>query len=242
MDGMKAKFPELRSDAALADEVRQRLKVRVEEWDKLTPSLDLVGNKPTTSRIDTEFDPDAQFTEGKGRVVGVKQERTILQRPIDSVDPVSGRQHHAWQIEMSNGRGHDFRVVTGDIDFLAILEPNGAILSEQRRLEVYWHLVNAVDMQHGESFSFSLKNTREEYLRCCTEGGEAMAVITPDLQGSGRGATAGFFIDNLSVMRGGPNSDKRKFTKSGKEFRADDWSTTIKTPHLVTTIIPHPSG
>ncbi|MBL9166634.1 MAG: PD40 domain-containing protein [Verrucomicrobiales bacterium] len=203
MAQLKQSKPALNGNPVLESEVRQRLKQRVEEWDKLSPTLDLKGEVSTT-KIDIDFDAGAQGVSG--RKAGVTDERTVTQTPVGAVtDPVSGAPRRTWELKMSGPSGTADRFVTGDVDFLAIFDRHsGMIRDENTRIKMYHELAVIMDMQHGESFTFFLQDTRVEYLRCCVEGaGEAMATIGP----WGRSTpTAGYFVDNLSVFEDGPNT------------------------------------
>lgn len=204
MDALVQKRPKLKDNGVLRGEVRDRLRLRVEEWDKLVPDLDL-KSAPSTSTIDVNFDAGAQgFSKDVGRAEGFKDTRTVSQNPIDSVDDiVTGQPQRRWEIKMTGPNNGDSRWITGDIDFLAFLEPNGMmILDETRRLKIYNAVAAALDMQHGESFTFLLQKARAEHLRCCTPGGEAMIAIGPNKMQT---PTAAFFVDNASAMRNGPN-------------------------------------
>ncbi len=204
MDRLKAIHPDLHTNGVLADEVRKRLKTRTKEWNKLVPELDLDSTKVTSTTVDTSFGHDAQHVIKDGvEEVGVKSSRDIIQKPAgtiqDKVSPDSTRR--MWDIEMSGPNGN--LPVAGDIDFLAIFDKDGFMIRDpDKRKAVYEALSHFADMQHGESFTFRIQEVRKEYLRCCTEGGEAMVTIGP---GKAQTPTAGFFVDNLSIMRGGPN-------------------------------------
>ncbi|MGE4183269.1 MAG: carbohydrate-binding domain-containing protein, partial [Limisphaerales bacterium] len=98
-----------------------------------------------------------------------------------------------------------FKPITGDIDFLAILNLDGSVPGLFKRLRVYRKMI-AEGLQHGESFSFFMKELREGWLRCCsptTRGGEGerMLAATP----SGQLLTTQF-VDDLSVIEGGANN------------------------------------
>ena len=128
---------------------------------------------------------------------------------------------------MSGPEGTAPRYVTGDVDFLAILDRNGGlILDENMRIKLYHELAVLMDIQHGESFSFFLQKQRLEHLRCCVEGKDAMVTIGP----WGRSTpTAGYFVDNVSIFEDGKNTGflgprkpvvdpegRPKFDKEGK--------------------------
>jgi hypothetical protein len=204
MDGILRDRPD---DLDLADpvlfaEVRGRLEARVREWYKLGPGLDEAVEKglPTNFGLNAQF-PGGRLPNGRAFDLGANEVRKVEKNLVSGPD--STRRY--FEIKMSDPSGSDFRQVTGDVDFIAILNPDGTFpLDNQKRLEIYEALRPLLDMQHGESFSFFKQNAREEYLRCCTEGGEAMVAIGP-----GGTPRAAFFADNLSVVEGGRNSDLR---------------------------------
>ena len=118
--------------------------------------------------------------------------------------PYSGQERKAFRLLMDDGTGV-FKPITGDIDFLAILNPDGTMPGLLKRLRVYRKLI-ALGMQHGESFSFFKKELREKFLRCCTpkaSGGEGQKMLAATPYGE---LLTTEFRDNLSVIEGGPNA------------------------------------
>lgn len=210
---MEALLPRLRPELAdtlrdspvLAAEVRDRLKMQVEYWEKLSPAHQL-EDKVSTTTIGIDYDAGAQFTEKVGRKAGVTDTRTLTHTPVEAgVDAVTGAPRRRWELKMSGPSGGAPRYVTGDVDFLAILDRHGGLIrDDNRRIQIYHELATLMDMQHGESFTFFMQNARVEHLRCCVEGtGEAMVTIGP----WGRSTpTAGYFVDNLSILDDGPNA------------------------------------
>ncbi len=209
MDRLQSIHPELQTNGVLRREVRKRVETRTKEWNKYVPELNLHPDLTSAKQVDTSFGHDAQHVIPDGvEEVGVQSTRSVIQSPAgsiqDKVSPDSTRK--MWEIKMSGPNGP--LPVAGDIDFLGIFDKDGFMIKDpEKRKAVYEALVQFADMQHGESFTFRLQETRVEYLRCCTEGGEAMVTIGP---GRGQTPTAGFFVDNLSIMRGGPNQTHLK--------------------------------
>lgn len=220
MVGLRAKHPKLRDNKVLSGEVRQRMKVRAEEWEKLGPSHEL-GPEVSTIEIGVSFDEGAQFANRKGVKQGITESRKVTHTPVEGViDPVTGARRRTWELTMEGSGGAPARPVVGDVDFLGLLEPDGGLIRDpKKRLQIYEELSLLLDMQHGESYTFFLQKTRAEHLRCCTEGGEAMVTISPFGEST---PTAGYFVDNLSVFDDGPNTAflgrRKKLTNNSGEI------------------------
>src|SRR5690606_31537629 len=111
--------------------------------------------------------------------------------------------------------GTKFRDITGDIDFLAILTPDGRVLGEgvegaqqalelQQRAKVYQLMQELVGMQHGESFTIPPGKVREKYMKdgLNSGDGETLLAATPQKR-----LMTTYFDDGLSTLLGGPNGD-----------------------------------
>ncbi|WP_309005348.1 hypothetical protein [Pelagicoccus sp. SDUM812005] len=208
MDTMVKQYPELTQNDVLFGEVRSRLKTRTEEWADLAPELKLNPEGVSTIEIPTNFEADLQFGLKKERDripdIAAKQKRKVKTTlDGDVIDPAGGERRKRWTLDMSDSNGGNFKPVSGDVDFMAILEPNGSmILDADRRLTVYKQLAEAVDMQHGESFTFFIDKARKKYLDGNTfgeVGAEALCTISPF---GDQTPTAAFFVKSLSIMEG----------------------------------------
>lgn len=213
------------NNVELAKEVRSRMKTRAEEWNKLFMDKGLNPNQPGTinQKITTSYDADLQWGPGKERdrvkQVGAVETRNVTYQPIPGSNP------RAWEMKMTGPNNGPPKSVTGDVDFMAILDESGGLIRDsQKRIEIYTQLEAVLDMQHGESWTFFLQKARIEHLKACTlgeEGAEAMVAISGLDDGTPRAA---YFVDNLSVIDnpGSPNSrflPKRKKTpQSLKDF------------------------
>ena len=74
------------------------------------------------------------------------------------------------------------------------------------RVAVYRALRRAGLLEHGESFTFYLKDLREKFLNCCSPklmGGAGQKMLAPTP--SGRVLTTQY-VDNLSIVDGNPNA------------------------------------
>jgi hypothetical protein len=208
MTELKKVKPDLASNDVLAGEVRSRLKLRTEEWNKYIPEFK-VKDGDSSVIGGTSFEEELQFTPGKvqDRVekLGVKESRRFETYPDDAViDPVSKQPRRRWLLAMSDPTGKDLRRITGDIDFMALLEPNGGMIRDpDKRMKIYKQLAEELDMQHGESFTFFLQDARLKYLKDHIPGGEAMISILPH---GPQTPTATFFSDALSIMEGSANT------------------------------------
>jgi hypothetical protein len=183
----------------LEAEVRERMKARAKEWnnlfmDKLDPS------QPGTLRqkITTAFEAELQYLpDQRDRVkqVGAKEARTVTYEPVQGSDP------RAWEMKMTGPNGGEPRWITGDVDFLSILDEAGGLIRDpQKRREIYVQLESVFDMQHGESFTFYLQKVRKENLDLCTLGKpDAEAMVSISAVGDGQ-PRAAYFVDNLSII------------------------------------------
>lgn len=207
MDVLKGKFPELKGNDVLLGEVRSRLRTRVGEWHDYAPKLNLNPNGEAVVEISTAFEANLQFALLKERDlipdIAAGQSRYVRTTLTDAaVDPVTGEARKRWTLQMGEADGTLYRPVTGDVDVMAILEPNGGmILDADRRLKVYTQLAEAVDMQHGESFTFFIDKARQKFLDGNTygkPGAEALCCISPR---GDQTPTAGFFVKSLSIIK-----------------------------------------
>ena len=183
------------------NEVSERMTLRAKEWNKM------FFDKKKTVRPDgviehkaeVAFEADLQYPPGKERdlvkKVGVDEMRTV------TYEPIPGRNPRTWRMKMTGPNGGPPRLITGDIDFMSILDEAGGIIRDsQKRIEVYTQLATLLDMQHGESFTFFLQKARKEYLNdhvLGKEGAEAMVSISGVGNGTPRAA---MFVDNLSII------------------------------------------
>jgi hypothetical protein len=190
-------------DADLLKEVRNRAELRASEWaqyhdrffDRASPGAFQPG--PWQQKgVDVAFDPTKQGI-GPAKVEVAKDVRKTRLEPA-STDTAGRRAFDVRMEGPKSGPGAgEYRFITGDTDFLAILNADGTpIMDVTRRLEVYDLLQRTVGMQHGESLTFAVgAEKRAEFLRCCVEGGEAMVAIGPD--GT---PTAARFFEHRSIL------------------------------------------
>lgn len=201
--------PELQGDAGkeLRAEVRERLKVRTEEWSKYTPKLELDNPDRLNVPTSVNFEAPMQWAHDRVLDLGPGETRKIYRNQRASrIDPATGEPVRTWEITMDGPVGQEARHVAGDIDFLGILDQNGAFINDvDKRMAIYKAMSEAQLMEHGESMSFRLEKARIEYLECCLLGsGEGMLTIGPWGQ-----PRVGFFIDNRSVIQDANAAFKR---------------------------------
>lgn len=227
-DGLDALDARLASDSKLSmdefelpdsfDEyvqVRERLRTRVEEWEKYTTDNDLFGPDLMSGRMLTEginmrFGYKEQglssffdFIAPKDNVLGDTR-RIMLEEGfrLDDgtiINDVDGRRIFDLTLDGPGG----FKRITGDIDFLTILDHTGALIKNPvRRFFIYLELANAVGMQHGETFSFIFANARAGFLEAHVlgrRGSEALATISHHSDGTAR-RRAGYFVRNRAIV------------------------------------------
>jgi len=199
------RFPELKlgtdESQALRWEVYERLSHQMDEWPKQAENF----VKYSRDGIDVDFHAQKQGVGfGKFLMPNSGSKRAAKLEPHNFIDPYSGKERSAYRLLMDDGTG-DFKAITGDIDFLAILNPDGTMPNVLKRLRVYKKMV-ALGMQHGESFTFFKRELREKFLRCCTptaSGGEGGKMLAATPYGE---LLTTQFRDNLSVVEGGPNA------------------------------------
>jgi hypothetical protein len=208
---MKQRHPELATDIQLAGQVRNRLKTRAEEWPKYLEKFE----DWKVNGVDLSFGANKQgIWEIFSKPVVDNRKIRLTERTINTPDG----NRKVFQFDMSASNGTDFRAITGDIDFLAILNANGTmLLNPIKRLRIYKKLQTALGMQHGESFTFALRqDLRAAWLRCCTRGvidagKQAEKMITAQPNGKARVSE---FVENKSIVVDSRNASKR-LDKSG---------------------------
>ena len=190
----------------LRAQISARVETRMKEWTELTPeyvtALVEVDGSPIGIKVD--FDPEFNGFPAEGL-------RYEPNRPIqlDQQASVNGRRVFVMKLQEPGGTA--FKEVTGDIDFLAILKPDGGILGANgdaaelaKRGEVYEMMRSLVGMQHGESNSIVSDKVRAKYVKDGLDapGGETLLAVTPQKR-----LVTTYFDDRLSTLKGGPNSE-----------------------------------
>ena len=195
MDVLTAKNPALGQNKVLREEVRDRLEGRAKEWNKYAPQLKL-NDLDAEVKVGVNFGASDQFVRDVSGDVGVNELRKVERNRVeDFLDPVTGTNRRRWEIKMEGPNGAKALPITGDIDFLGILDKFGNIIrDENKRIAIYKQMQEF--MEHGESMSYRYEELRKIFVGCCVEGKEAMMTVGP-WKGEPR---AGHFVDNLSVM------------------------------------------
>lgn len=190
----------------LRAQVKKRLEFQLKEWPKQLKNF----RKYQREGIDVNFHGWKQGI-GPGKLL-LRDDQPFRAAQLERWhfdDPFTGQERKAFRLMMEDGpKSGRFKPITGDIDFLAILNPDGTLPSLYKRIRVYVKMIGA-GMQHGESFSFHLKDLRDDWLNCCSPKsrggeGEVMLAATP----SGQLLTTQF-VDELSLIDGGPNNAVR---------------------------------
>lgn len=211
------RFPDLNlgteASAELREQVYGRLAHQMEEWPKQQVNF----IKYRREGIDVNFHVEKQKGFGFGEfLLPNRQAKRAAQLEANHfIDPFTGQRRKAYRLLMDDGAGK-FKPITGDTDFLFMLNPDGTMPSLLKRVRAYSKMIR-LGLQHGESFSFSIKKLREGWLRCCTPRasggeGEKMLAVTP----YGELLTTQF-RDRLSVVEGGLN-DALKLGRGRGEF------------------------
>jgi hypothetical protein len=199
------------SKAAVEQEVWARHKIRVDEWNN-TSIRRTVTNGDVSKSIDWGFNGS-----GNGAPRANKQiyRRFDLEKAYDPTGS-SGRVYQRLLVGNKPGLSSGIRLVpiSQDVDVMAILKANGELLSPEERAAAYGHLMNVVDMQHGETPTWIMDGEimfqkKAKQLADVVPGGEPLAVFNP--QG---GVTSGFFDPALTVFDNA-NMSGRIFFKGG---------------------------
>ena len=221
-----SKMPNGPAKTDLRNALNERLKTRLKEWDEFEadraqwtrdPSQRVDG-KPGGVKVD--FDPEFNQLERKYIDEKPNQRGRVLEEPDI---PVEGQERgrKVYRVQMEDPSlppgpdGTRFRDITGDIDFLAILTPDGRVLGDgvegaqlalelKQRAKVYQLMQELVGMQHGESFTIPPGKVREKYMKdgLNSGDGETLLAATPQKR-----LMTTYFDDGLSTLLGGPNGD-----------------------------------
>ncbi len=209
-------------DVARADvrkALESRLETRSDEW--ITFEADRAqwtGDVASGGGIKVDFDPE--FNDLPRRLIETTPnvEGRLIEHTLDGGTSGTGRK--AYQVQMAGPAGTPpgpdgttFRDITGDIDFLAILTPDGRMLGDtldalqrlaelDKRARIYQKMQALLGMQHGESFTILNPKVRAKYLKdgLDAEDGETLLAATPQKR-----LMTAFFDDRLSTLEGGPN-------------------------------------
>ncbi|MFK7919020.1 MAG: hypothetical protein AB8G14_13165 [Ilumatobacter sp.] len=185
--------------------VDERIRTRLDEFNEL-PEL-----VPAWEEFGIKVDFDPEFNQLKR--VFLEPEVPNRAADLDEFRAI-GDGRNAVLMKMEKPDGSGFLPVTGDIDFLGLLLPDGRmlgdtlnpvryVLEEVKRARIYNKLRATVGMQHGESFSLLLDKLRTKYLSdgLNSPTGETLLAATQN----GRLVTT-YFDDGLSLLQGGLNS------------------------------------
>lgn len=195
MDVLVSRNPELAQNPVLRAETRKRLETRAKEWNKYVPKMKL-NDLNADVKVGVAFEANMQWARDVSGDVGKKSYRKIERTDAGTItDQVTNQPRRVWEIKMEGPNGAAAKPVTGDIDFLGILDKYGRFIrDDKKRIALYEQMQEW--MEHGESMSFRYDDVRLENLLCCVDGAEAMLTVGP-WDGPPR---AGRFVNNLSVM------------------------------------------
>lgn len=195
-------FAELQGTSGAARDLRAAVKARLEQrLDEWPVQLQKFSGYAEHG-IDASF-----YAEKQGLKEGLITNEASLRKAEVTVESLGGAgsepARRVFQLKMADENGV-LKWITGDIDFLAILNPDGTILKDiVKRTRIYESLRSLLGMQHGESMTYAgSEKLRQEFLGCCTEGKNTMLAATHD----GR-VVATNFDDKLAVMPDGLNAE-----------------------------------
>jgi len=178
--------------------VLERLKLRQDEW--ADPKIrHVLEDAEKSKRIDWSFDGAGNEAPGATR----KQVRRFELKNQPS--PVKGTKRRTYQeVLIGNKPGvHPLTrlvPITQDVDLMALLKPDNAIMSVAERVDAYIHLSDILGIEHGETPSWVLDGEimfqkKAKQLADVIPGGEQLAIFAPT-----GAVTAGFFNPALTIF------------------------------------------
>ena len=197
-------------------QVRERLRTRVEEWVKYTSDdnyfgPDLQSGKMLTEGIDMGFgfkdnglSPFFDAIAPRDNLAGSRRklflEEGFRKSNGEIISTVEGTDRRIFELKMDGPLGP--KNITGDIDFLTILDSTGALIRNPvRRFFIYLDLATSVGMQHGESFTLAYRSARAKFLEAHVlgrNGSEALVNIAHHSDGTPR-RRASFFVRHRAI-------------------------------------------
>jgi hypothetical protein len=160
MDKLKGKFPEIAADPLWEQEVRNRLIQRTKEYPKELANF----SRYIDEGINIEFGYDKQGLD-KSLEKGVADVRKAEVTPGVTTDPF-GVERRYFELKMAGPNGGPFKWITGDIDIVAILNPDRTLLTDPvKRARVYEQLKELLGMQHGETLTYTDAEVQAKLLR-----------------------------------------------------------------------------
>lgn len=181
------------TDSMLYTQIKNRARTRAAEWVKYSGEYADVARK---SDIPLGFGYKHQGATSGFDVLdkGYYQRVDLKKTELDRTEFGNRR---VIDIELNGPDG--FKVITGDVDIVSILNMDGTfILNPFKRWRIYRDM-QKIGMQHGESFSFTLKTAiKNKFLDAHVlgkEGAEALVSI-----GRGKAKRAAYFLENQVVV------------------------------------------
>jgi PKD repeat protein len=185
----------------LRAQVRERLHFQMDEWPKQVKNF----RKYKNDGVNVDFYGEKNglgFDDipNENRNRAAKLTREELPPAFEGEPP-----RYGYLLEMEDAyQSGRFLPIGGDIDFLGMFKLDGSLPDLPTRIRIYQKM-RAAGMQHGESFTFYLKDLRDKFLRCCSPPpfgeNEKMLTATPNGQ-----LLTTQFKDELSVIEGGANA------------------------------------
>lgn len=160
MDQLKAKFPELASDPVWAAEVKARLIQRTKEYPKELANFSRYVDEGV--KIEFGYDQQGLDTSLEKAVTDVRKAEVT---PGITTDPF-GVERRYFELKMAGPNGGPFKWITGDIDIVAILNPDRTLLTDPaKRARIYEQLKELLGMQHGETGTYINAEVQAKLLR-----------------------------------------------------------------------------
>ena len=195
MDQLKAKFPEIASDPVWAAEVKARLIQRTKEYPKELANF----SRYVDEGVKIEFGYDQQGLD-KSLEKGVTDVRKAEVTPGTTTDAF-GVERRYFELKMAGPNGGPLKWITGDIDIVAILNPDRTLLTDPaKRARIYEQLKELLGMQHGETGTYINAEVQAKLLRdhVPNPDGSTTGVDTLFVAGNDGRLRTGFLQEGMS--------------------------------------------
>ncbi len=192
MEKLKTAHPEIAADPVWEREVRDRLELRSKEFYKEMPNF----RRYRTQGINVEFGYAEQGlpAELDDHVADMRKAKVGM---LAKTDIHNGSRRRIMTLKMADASGSNFKVITGDIDVVSILNADRTVIVDvSKRIRIYHQLREVIGMMHGESHSWINVEGQIKMLRdhiAGKAGSESLLVAGSDGQ-----LRTGYFEELLS--------------------------------------------
>jgi hypothetical protein len=195
MDQLKTKFPELASDPVWAAEVKARLIQRTKEYPKELANFSRYVDEGV--KIEFGYDQQGLDTSLEKAVTDVRKAEVTPGTTTDAF----GVERRYFELKMAGPNGGPLKAITGDIDIVAILNPDRTLVTDPvKRARIYEQLKELLGMQHGETGTYINAEVQAKLLRdhVPNPDGSTTGVDTLFVAGSDGRLRTGFLQEGMS--------------------------------------------